>query len=96
MVDEVLRVDPKTGKALEARMARGVQAVEELGDAIVVHYVDENHVLRRIEIPRSEVATGEGVDVEKLKEAIARRVSELRARKERAKMLMQLLGYRVE
>jgi hypothetical protein len=95
MVDEILEVDPKTGKALRARMAVGVQFVEELGDVVVVHYVDEEYVLHRLEIPRSEVASSE-IDVDKLKEAIARRVEELKARKATAKRLEGLVGFKVE
>lgn len=95
MVDEILEVDRKTGKALRARMAVGVQLVEELGDLIIVHYVDEDYVLQRLEIPKSEVATSE-IDMEKLKEAIARRVEELRARKERVRKLEKLKGFKAE
>lgn len=96
MVDEILKVDEKTGKALEARMAQGVQAVEEMGDVVVVHYVDEDYVMQRLEIPRSEVSASAEIDLEKLKAAIAKRVEELRARKGRAKKLEELRGFKVE
>jgi hypothetical protein len=95
VVDEILEVDPKTGKALKARMAVGVQLVEELGDVVFVHYVDEDYIMHRLEIPRSEVASSE-IDIEKLKEAITRQVEELKARKATAKMLEKLIGFKVE
>lgn len=94
MVDEILKTDPETGKALEALMAQGVQAVEELGEMVVVHYVDEDYVMQRLEIPRSEVAASAEIDVEKLKAAIAKRVDEVRARKARARKLEGLRGFR--
>jgi hypothetical protein len=94
LVDEILRVDPVTGKALEARMARGVQIVEDLGNVIVVHYVDDDYVMQRIEIPKSEVTASEEIDVEKLKRAIERHVEELRRAKKTATMLEEKLrGY---
>jgi hemerythrin len=94
VVDEILKVDPKMGKALEAKMAQGVQAVEEMGEMVVVHYVDEDYVMQRLEIPRSEVAASAEVDLEKLKAAIAKRVDEVRARKARARKLEELRGFR--
>jgi uncharacterized coiled-coil protein SlyX len=81
MVDEVVRTDPKTGKALEARMAQGVQAIEELGEMVVVHYVDDDYVMQRLEIPKSEVSASPEIDVEKLKAAIAKRIEEMQARR---------------
>jgi CO dehydrogenase/acetyl-CoA synthase alpha subunit len=96
VVDEILEVDPVTGKALKARMAVGVQFIEEIGDLVVVHYVDEDYVMQRLEIPRREVTASEEIDLEKLREAIARRVEELRARKERARKLEKLVGFKAE
>jgi ferritin-like metal-binding protein YciE len=81
MVDEVVRVDPNTGLALEVRMARGVQAVEELGEIVVVHYVDDDYVMQRLEIPKSEVSASPEIDVEKLKQAITKRIEEMKARR---------------
>jgi len=96
MVDEILKVDPKTGKALEARMAQGVQFVEEQGDTVIVHYVDEDYILHRFEIPRSEATSSPEIDLEKLKKAIVKRVEELKARKDREKRLKQLIGFKAE
>jgi hypothetical protein len=95
MVDEILKADPATGKALEAKMARGVQAVEEMGEMVVVHYVDEDYVMQRLEIPKSEVAASAEVDVEKLKAAIAKRVAEMReARARRLSVEEKIRGFR--
>jgi len=89
MADEIIKTDPE-GKVIEARMSRGIQYIEEVGEMLIVHYVDNNYVMRRIEIPRNEVVTDNNIDINKLNEAITKRVNEIKSYNEIVRKLNEL------